>query len=58
MNRVRTVINDAPRDKNREFDELWNGKNDDGQLVANGVYIYRVKSDDQDAIYGKILVIQ
>jgi hypothetical protein len=58
MNRVRTLINDAPRDKNREFDEIWNGKTDGGDVVANGVYIYRVKSDDQDAIYGKILVIQ
>ena len=58
MNRVRSLIHDAPRDGSREYDELWDGRTDDGKLVANGAYIYRVKTDINEPFFGKILVLQ
>lgn len=58
MNRVRTLLNNAQRPAGMELDELWDGRNDGGYLVANGVYFYSVKSDDDEPAYGKILVLQ
>lgn len=58
MNRVRTVIKDAGRSGNMEHDEIWNGRNDNGDRVANGVYFYRVTINDGDPTWGKVLVLQ
>ncbi|HLB00842.1 MAG TPA: hypothetical protein VJO14_05605, partial [Bacteroidota bacterium] len=58
MNRVRTLINQAPRDLNGEYDELWDGTDDAGAVVANGVYFYRVDGGSADPAYGKIIVMQ
>ena len=58
MNRVRTLLHNAQRPTGSEFDELWNGSADDGKTVANGVYFYRVKIDDDEPIFGKIIVLQ
>ncbi|CUU01434.1 BNR/Asp-box repeat-containing protein [Candidatus Kryptobacter tengchongensis] len=57
MRKIRTVILNAPRDGIKEYDEIWDGKDDNGNIVPNGVYFYKVKIDDKE-IYGKILVIQ
>jgi photosystem II stability/assembly factor-like uncharacterized protein len=56
MNRVRTVLSRASRVG--EHDELWDGRNDAGDIVPNGVYFYRVLFDDQDPVWGKIMVLQ
>jgi hypothetical protein len=58
MNRVRTVIRDAPRPGGTETDELWDGKNDNGDIVTNGVYFYRVSREGEEAVWGKIMVLQ
>lgn len=59
MNRVRSLLHDAARTQGLESDELWDGRNDDGKIVANGVYFYRIKiSGNDDASFGKILVLQ
>ncbi|MBI5022036.1 MAG: hypothetical protein HZB59_11430 [Ignavibacteriales bacterium] len=58
MNRVRTLLNNATRPDNLELDELWDGRDDKGTVVANGVYFYLVKIDDNESTYGKILVLQ
>lgn len=58
MNPVRTVIQNAQRNSADELFTQWDGKNDNGNLVANGVYFYRVEVDDADAEWGKILVLQ
>ncbi len=58
MNRVRTLINRAPRGSNGEHDELWDGKNDAGGVVANGVYFYRIDVGTDDPLFGKIVVMQ
>ncbi len=58
MNRVKTVIKDATRAGSTEYDELWNGLNDSGNQVANGVYFYRVVVNGSEPAWGKILVLQ
>ena len=34
----------------------WDGRDDDGDLVANGVYFYRLSTDDGVA-FGKVVVL-
>ena len=55
---VRTLIQKAPRLSGKEYDEIWNGRNDNNAIVANGVYFYRVEIDDQSPLWGKILVLR
>lgn len=59
FNYVRTVIQNTLR--NRDLDstpDFWDGKDDNGSYVPNGVYFYRIDIGDKDPIYGKILVLQ
>lgn len=58
MNRVRTLIHNAARSTTSEYDEVWDGRCDNGTQASNGVYFYRVKIDDNDPLYGKILLLQ
>jgi hypothetical protein len=37
---------------------IWDGKNDNGFQVANGVYFYRIQIDDDKDVWGKIIVLQ
>jgi hypothetical protein len=55
---VRTLIQKAPRLNRKEYDEIWNGRNDNGSIVANGVYFYRVEIGNQAPVWGKILVLR
>jgi hypothetical protein len=58
MNRVRTLIKNAPRQGAAERDEIWDGRNDGGGVVPNGVYFYRVTVGSNDPFWGKIMVLQ
>jgi len=58
MNKIRTLINNAKRPSSIELDELWDGRDDEERIVANGVYFYRVSVDNDVPLYGKILVLQ
>ncbi len=58
MNPVRTVIQNATRTSPDELFTIWDGKNNQGFIVANGVYFYRIEIDDEKPIWGKILVLQ
>ena len=55
---VRTIIQQAPRLGGKEYDEIWNGRNDNHSIVANGVYFYRVEIGNQTPLWGKILVVR
>ena len=55
---VRTLIQKASRFSGKEYDEIWNGRNDKSSIVANGVYFYRVEIGDQSPLWGKILVLR
>ena len=35
----------------------WDGRDDDGDLVANGVYFYRLSTDNGDLAFGKVVVL-
>jgi len=41
----------------REYDETWEGKNDEGEVVANGTYFFKVEANAQTE-WGKIVVIK
>lgn len=58
MNRLRTVIKDAQRTGPGERDEQWDGRNDAGAILKNGVYFYRVTIDGGEPMWGKIMVLQ
>jgi hypothetical protein len=58
MNRVRTVVRDATRTGEREHDEIWNGADDSGRALPNGVYFYRITMDGAEASWGKVMVLQ
>ena len=57
MSRVRTLIRNATRTTVEDPVECWDGLGDNGKVVAAGVYFYRVKVDDNEPIFGKILVL-
>lgn len=59
FNYVRTVIQNAARNRDLEgAPDFWDGRDDNGNYVPNGVYFYRVEVGDGDGVYGKILVLQ
>jgi ligand-binding sensor domain-containing protein len=69
MNYVTTVIQNALRgNPTNVVDELnttnsgvidfWDGRDDDANLVPNGVYFYRIDVSGLEPVYGKILVLQ
>lgn len=59
FNYLRTVIQNVVRNRNLDGPpDFWDGRDDNGNLVPNGVYFYRVEVGDKDPMYGKILVMQ
>jgi hypothetical protein len=58
MTPVKILLRGAPRIGSVEHDEVWDGRDDFGRRVANGVYFYRVEIEDADPQWGKILVLQ
>lgn len=55
---VRTLIENAERRGAENHGENWDGKNDAGEVVANGVYFYRIETDRGDRAFGKIVVLE
>jgi len=56
---VRTIIQNAPRNRTTEGPpEFWDGTDENGNLLPNGVYFYSVEIDDNDPIFGKIIYMQ
>lgn len=69
MNLVRTVIQNAQRGNGVHVVEgskssvngvidFWDGRDDSGNIVPNGVYFYRVEVGNNSPVYGKIMVLQ
>jgi hypothetical protein len=59
INYVRTVIQNAPRNRTIEgAPEFWDGRDDNGNLLPNGVYFYRVDIDNEEPLFGKIIYMQ
>jgi photosystem II stability/assembly factor-like uncharacterized protein len=68
MNLIKTVIQNAPRGEpihqiegsgtaENGVMDYWDGKDERGNIVPNGVYFYRIDFDSGDPVYGKILVV-
>ncbi len=58
MHPVRTLIRNAPRSGSTDHDEIWDGRDGRGRVVANGTYFYSVVIGSDSPSWGKILVIQ
>jgi len=57
MNLVRTIIQNAPRNAGTIFD-LWNGRDEKGNTVPNGVYFYRIEINNEKPLFGKIMAVR
>lgn len=59
MNIVRTVIQNADRTKTLDdAPEKWDGRDEKGNIVPNGVYFYSVEAGDDEPVFGKVIVLQ
>ncbi|MFA4923285.1 MAG: hypothetical protein WC557_03750 [Ignavibacteriaceae bacterium] len=52
------VINSSNTDGINGVIDYWDGRDDYGNIVPNGVYFYRIEIDGQEPQFGKIMVIQ
>ncbi|MBN1559767.1 hypothetical protein JW998_05925 [candidate division KSB1 bacterium] len=57
MDLVATVCENKFRHGPADLSEVWNGKNDYGDEVANGVYFYSIAIEGDGAYWGKILIV-
>ncbi|MGE5354386.1 MAG: hypothetical protein ACM3P0_20045 [Acidobacteriota bacterium] len=68
MNLVRTVIQNAERgtvfhavegqsNLNNGVIDYWDGRDENGKIVPNGVYFYRIDKGSGDPVFGKIIVL-
>ncbi|MAT40418.1 MAG: hypothetical protein CL946_12550 [Ectothiorhodospiraceae bacterium] len=55
---VRTLIQSVSRAAETEHDEIWDGLDDNGSQVANGLYYIQVEIGDNDPVWTKIIVLQ
>jgi hypothetical protein len=56
---VKTVVTGLARRGGVESDDIvWDGTNDKGKYVANGVYFYRIELDSGKDLWGKVAVIK
>ncbi len=59
MNYVKTIIQNAPRSRTIEgAPEFWDGTDDNGNFLPNGVYFYSVEIDNEEPLFGKIIYLQ
>ena len=58
LNLVATLINNQIRQAGMEYDEIWDGRNKDGEIVANGVYFFKVEAEGGQKEWGKVAVIR
>ncbi len=62
FNLVKTIIPKAPGsgtiDKLIQQTETWNGIDEFGSIVSNGVYFYSIEIGDSKPVFGKIMVLR
>lgn len=54
---VRTLLRNADRSGQQNHGENWDGRDEDGKTVANGVYFYRIELDSGRQAFGKVVVL-
>ncbi|MFZ1289439.1 MAG: hypothetical protein WAR79_05085 [Melioribacteraceae bacterium] len=57
MNLVKTIIQNANRPGEKDNIDYWNGRDENNELVPNGVYFFRIDIGDNEQSYGKIMVL-
>ena len=57
MNLVRTVVEEKDRFGSGDYAEVWDGRNDVGDMVANGVYFYKITLTGKNPLWGKVMVV-
>ena len=55
--KLREIVNDEFRIGGRDYQEVWNGRDGDNEIVPNGVYFYIIKTNKGDSARGKIMVV-
>ena len=55
---VKTVISKMPMSAETELEESWDGKNEIGSVVANGVYFYVIESSSGERAVGKVAILR
>lgn len=57
MNLVKNVVSNVSRPSAGSYAETWDGTNNWGVTVANGVYFFRLRRKGHETFWGKIIVI-
>jgi hypothetical protein len=58
MELVRVLIQNTQRGAGELYD-FWDGKDENGEIVKNGVYFYRIDADgNSEPLFGKIMVLK
>jgi hypothetical protein len=56
---VKTVLDNQSRIGNQEYEiDIWDGKNDVGDYVANGIYFFNIKLSTGENWWGKVAVVK
>jgi hypothetical protein len=55
--RVHRLLDAVPRTGGRNHGDSWDGRDDDGDVVANSVYFYRITTDGGDRAFGKVVIL-
>lgn len=58
LNLVAKVLDNEFRQAGVEYDQIWDGRNQDGKIVANGVYFFKVEAEGGQKEWGKVAVIR
>ncbi|UCE18020.1 MAG: hypothetical protein JSV84_14325 [Gemmatimonadota bacterium] len=56
LDHVRTLVDGKFRGPG-DFSEIWDGRNEGGEVVANGVYYYVVEKAEDGTAHGKIVIL-
>jgi flagellar hook assembly protein FlgD len=51
------VVNQKDQPVAGQHSEIWDGRNRRGQVVANGVYFYRLELEGEGTFWGKVMVL-
>jgi len=57
MNLVKTVAEDKSRAGGSEYFETWDGYNEDGDMVAVGIYYFKITFSTGDVRWGRLAII-
>ncbi len=57
MQILKTVLQNATRSYGENI-EIWNGRDENGNVIPNGVYFYTIEENGSFNSYGKIMVIR